>query len=155
MLQKIAYIVKTDANNLWLDSVPEHSCLHCHQNDCGLGILNKSFQQRLSRRQLSHCQRPDNSWGQKLAVGDSVHVCTSEQQVLKAAMWLYLLPLVLLFAFALGYQRLAVLWAWPQSDLILALCGLGGLYCGLLLARWFNAKQAQSWIQIKPITHVL
>lgn len=73
-------------------------------------------------------------------VGEQVVIGLEEIALLKGSLALYLLPLLSMFACTIGYDMLATLIQWSNSEILTVLAGLFGLFIGLIWARRVTVK---------------
>ena len=129
MVEEIATVVACDEAGLWLSTTPVSSCNACQvSDDCGTGIVAKT----LTPRQQQFFVASEL----KLLPGEQVRIGLAEPDLIKAALMVYLLPIVLLLVFALLAATLT-----PAEGLIM-LAGLIGGSLGFGLARYYDKKQA-------------
>ena len=150
MLKKTTVIIKANPDFIWLNNPRSQGCHQCKQQ-CDIGTLNKASEAWFNRQHPSRFPRPQNDWGQQLKVGDTVNIIADEQQVLQAALWLYLLPLLGLLGFALLYQNLAIQWLGTASDGMTAISGFAGLLLGFVLVKFKTQSSQDLEPQIRAV----
>ena len=130
MVEEIATVVSADGNGLWLTTTPVASCNACQaSDDCGTGIVAKTLTPKSLQFYIpSELQ---------LLPGEQVKIGLPEQQLVAAALMVYLVPLLLmLVAVVLGNALLlSELWL-----IVLAIVAGGA---GFLLARRYDQLQQQ------------
>lgn len=128
MVEEIATVVATQAGGVWLTTTPVGTCNACQvSSDCGTGIVTKAMTPRQQRFFLA-TQLP-------LLAGEQVRIGVAEQSLVNAALLVYLLPLVLLLAGALGGTAAAL----PEALVILVSFAAAAL--GFAVARWYGQRQ--------------
>ncbi|KKO44416.1 sigma E positive regulator RseC/MucC [Arsukibacterium ikkense] len=131
MIEQIATVLAVESDGVWLGTTPVSTCNSCQvSNDCGSGIVAKTLTPRQSRFFVAT--------DVPLLPGERVTVATSEQQLVLAALLVYLLPLVLLLGFAL-----LVHFSWQATEGWLVLAAAVGAACGLAMARYYGNKMVQ------------
>jgi sigma-E factor negative regulatory protein RseC len=130
MIEQIATVLAVEKHGVWLGTTPVTTCNACHvSNDCGTGIVAKTMTPRQNRF-FVQTDLP-------LLPGEQVTVATAGEQLVNAALLVYLLPLVLMISSALlVHLTLAAAEGWVMLG---AAAGAG---CGFLLARYFGARMA-------------
>jgi len=120
MLTEQGIVVKANDEFVWVQTQRYTSCQHCGANtSCATASLSKVLGQKASEIKVA------NQLG--VNIGDKVTVGLEEAAFIKTSLLLYLLPLLSLFAAAIGYQSLATYTFFPDHDLLRALAGLIGL----------------------------
>ncbi|MEN8215403.1 MAG: SoxR reducing system RseC family protein [Pseudomonadota bacterium] len=76
-------------------------------------------------------------------VGDQVVIGLEEQALLKSSLALYLMPILGLFAAAIGYEMLVTSAQLPPSEILTVLAGLFGLLAGLKWAKRVTDKMSE------------
>lgn len=120
MIEESGRVVALESGAVWVETLRKSTCSACSANaGCGQGLMDKLGvrQRRGFVRALCDLQ---------LSVGDQVVIGVREDLLLRAALWVYLLPLLGLLAGA-GLGK-SLSWGEPGSI-------FGGLI-GLLLT-WF------------------
>ncbi|WP_372627165.1 SoxR reducing system RseC family protein [Arsukibacterium sp.] len=130
MIEQIATVLAVEKHGVWLGTTPVTTCNACQvSNDCGTGIVAKT----LTPRQTRFFVTTDLA----LLPGEQVTVATAGEQLVTAALLVYLLPLVLMLIAALLVHL-----GWQATEgwvMLAAAAGAGG---GLLLARYYGARMA-------------
>lgn len=130
MIEQIATVLAVEKTGVWLGTTPVATCNACQvSGDCGTGIVAKTMTPRQNRFFVSTTL--------SLLPGEQVTIATPEQQLVNAALLVYLLPLVLLLASAMLVHLI-----WQPAEGWLILAALAGIGCGLLLARYLGSKMA-------------
>ena len=118
-------------------------CSQCAANKgCGTASLSSVLGQKYTQIKVI------NHGGVK--VGDKVVIGLEEQALLKSSVVLYLLPLLSLFVFALGYEMLVTIGEWPRYEPLTILAGILGLFIGLNLAKRI-IRQFSKETKLKPV----
>jgi len=131
MIEESAVVVAIEPNGtLWVEARPQSACGGCAAGGhCGTQALGKVLGRRLVRLRL------DDGLG--AAVGDRVVIGVPEGALLRGAAMLYLMPLLLMFAFAgvaAGF--------WDAADGGVALAGGAGMLAGL---GWARRQSRRPW----------
>lgn len=131
MVEEIATVVGAEQGGLWLSTQPVTSCNACQvSDDCGTGIVTKALTPRQHRFFI-----PTEL---TLLPGEQVRIGISEQGLLRAALMMYLLPLVLMLLAVLIIQQL-----WQPPEGVLMLSAAAGAFAGFALARRFGRSAAE------------
>jgi sigma-E factor negative regulatory protein RseC len=130
MIEQIATVLAVDEGGVWLGTTPVTTCNSCQvSSDCGTGIVAKTLTPRQNRFFVTtHLT---------LLPGEQVKIATTEQQIVIAALLVYLLPLVLMLLLALVADL-----AWQVSEGWTMLAALLGACAGLLIARYYGNNVA-------------
>ena len=95
MLYQRATVVEITENTLSLETERQSSCGQCHlKKGCGTGLLNEHVGKRFS--QITVEKTVDVKPGQQVSLS------IPEQNLLRGAAFMYLLPLLMLFLFAIS-----------------------------------------------------
>lgn len=122
MLEEYGTVVALEDDYAWVETRRGSACGSCDSSaGCGVGSLARFFNQKPSRIRVANTQ--------SARVGQQVRLGLDEQALLRSSLWAYLMPLVLMFAAALGYETLAGTWL-PRGDGYTALAGFAGLAAG-------------------------
>lgn len=122
MLEEIALVVKSTPDRLWIETQTRSSCRHCSSSSgCGTSVLAKLFSVKRNQLQV------ENSLDAKL--GDKVIIGMPDELLIRAAIWVYLLPLLAMVLVTI----LADLSGAGEG--IQSLAGLAGLIIGFILLR--------------------
>ncbi len=117
-------IVKNNAQSIWVTSAQQSACAGCLQKAaCSSHALGSVLKRKPVRVDAL----------MPLDIGDHVLVCIDEKHLVRAALTLYLLPLVAVFA-GVG---LAESWlpATPYTDIWLAISAFASLMLALLVVK--------------------
>jgi sigma-E factor negative regulatory protein RseC len=129
MLEEWGVVVTVDGDFAWVETRRASACGSCSSGAaCGTSVLAKVLGQKPNQVRVRNTRAAQ--------VGDRVLLGVQEQALVRGSLWLYLMPLGLMFAAALGYEALAGQW-WPAGDGYTALAGLAGLALGFF---WINAS---------------
>ncbi|MAA95453.1 MULTISPECIES: SoxR reducing system RseC family protein [unclassified Arsukibacterium] len=130
MIEQIATVLAVEKEGVWLGTTPVTTCNACHASaDCGTGIVAKTMTPRQNRFFVAT--------DLALLPGEQVTVATAGEQLVTAALLVYLLPLVLLVSGALLAHV-----GWQAAEGWVMLAAATGAGCGFLLARHFGARMA-------------
>jgi len=128
MIMQQAYIVGTGGKWAWVEAAPPASCSGCAAGTgCGVASLGRFF----SRRQKP--VRVYNRAGARLR--DKVSVGIPESALLTGSFAVYMVPLILMFVFALAAG--AVTEGRPDGEAITAVAGIAGLAAGFAWLKLF------------------
>lgn len=101
MIEEPGRVITVEAGAVWVETLRKSTCSSCSANaGCGQGMLDKLAikRERGYVRALTSLQ---------LAVGDSVVIGVREDALVRYSLLVYLLPLLGLFAGAMGAEYLA------------------------------------------------
>lgn len=130
MIEQIATVLAVESDGVWLETTPVTTCNACHvSNDCGTGIVAKTMTPRQNRFFII-TELP-------LLPGEQVRVATAGEQLVTAALLVYLLPLLLMILCALLIHL-----GWQAAEGWVMLAAASGAGAGLLLARYYGTKLA-------------
>ncbi|WP_214000446.1 SoxR reducing system RseC family protein [Arsukibacterium sp.] len=130
MIEQIATVLAVESDGVWLGTTPVTTCNACHaSDDCGTGIVAKTMTPRQNRFFVKTAL--------PLLPGEQVKVATAGQQLVIAALLVYLLPLVLMIIAALLVHL-----GWQAAENWVMLAAAVGAVAGLLIARYYGAKMA-------------
>ncbi|MBV2130650.1 SoxR reducing system RseC family protein [Arsukibacterium indicum] len=130
MIEQIATVLAVEPDGVWLETTPVTTCNACQvSDDCGTGIVAKT----MTRRQNRFFVRTTLP----LLAGEQVKVATAGEQLVTAALLVYLLPLVLMMLSALTVHL-----SWQAAEGWVMLAAAIGAGAGLLIARYYGAKMA-------------
>lgn len=120
-------IVAIEADKIWVESINRSACAQCAAKAvCGQSALAR-WAETANLLAIPEVKP-------HLAVGQTVHFQVSGNALVRAALTLYLLPLVLLLLGAgLAFS------VWPHDGVALA-GAVAGLYIGMKLAPWLAVK---------------
>ena len=124
MLEEPSIVVKTDYPHIWINRIQQSACSGCQQQTrCSTAALNGLFKPKPIR---VHAELP-------LQIGDQVIVSVAESSLLRAALIIYLLPLVAIFCGA-GIAD-SLIHTNANADLWIAISGIGSFLLCLLFIR--------------------
>lgn len=137
-VEQPATVVSIQETTVTLSTIRLNTCQQCSMKaGCGQRMLN----------QASSCQRSQIELSKPadlvLSIGQEVQVAIPQSTFLRASMWVFLMPLLVMFAAAYVAQYMAL------SEPVIAIVGLTGLAAGLLLMRR-RMKSLQSHSQWQP-----
>lgn len=126
MIEQTGIVIDTDATSLWVETRAVSGCSSCSSaaGSCSTAAVSKLFAERRVRLRLP------NSLAAR--TGDRVVVGVPEAVLVRAALWAYLLPLLLLIGAAWTAQQLG------GSELIQGSAALVGLVAGFIWLRRIN-----------------
>lgn len=130
-------VVEVDQDNLVLEVVPQSTCGSCSvKQGCGTSVLASSVGQK-----VIHFKLPDTVGA---GVGDRVVLGIPENAVVSGSLMMYLLPLVVMFAVALGADQLLSMQD-ASRDIKIAVSALAGLGISVLLGRRLLSDSPSSY----------
>lgn len=133
MIEERAIVSRLTAAEVWVRAYGPESCPRCAEGKgCGGGVLARL----VGRRRPEVCV---NGQPGDLRPGDTVIVGVDEDVVMRASVWVYLVPLVCMFT-AGSFAQLAL----AAHDLLVAAFGLTGLVGGFLLTHLAGQRAALS-----------
>ena len=128
MVEETGTVIRVAGGTAWVQVERGTTCSHCSaRSGCGVGLLGQVFSRRPPPLEV------DNRLG--AVPGDRVVVGVAGSGLVQGALWMYLLPLVLLVVFAAAGQELAASGLAPGSETPAIAGGLFGLGLGLWAAR--------------------
>ncbi len=137
MLEESGIVVEVNDQVAVIQTQRMATCGHCvSKQQCGHGSFD--FQPG----QLCHTLKVAQTHHPTLKVGDRVVLGLEEQALLNSSIVLYLVPLLCLFAGAIGYEILAMTISLPHSELISVLSGVLGFSLGLIGVNRLTAKMS-------------
>lgn len=130
MIEEAGRVIAVETDAVWVETLRQESCQACSSRaTCGHHLLSASHKgARAQVRALCHLGN--------ISVGDSVRVGIPEKALMHAALRVYLLPLLLLYAGALAGFFVA-------GNDASALLGITGLVAGFLLNRRHDRQHGQ------------
>ncbi|MEQ1437835.1 SoxR reducing system RseC family protein [Fontimonas sp. SYSU GA230001] len=139
MIEERAIVVRVCDGRIWVRAFGPESCPRCAQGrGCGGGVLARLVGR--SRPQV----RVEGSL-QDLRCGDAVIVGVDEAALMRASLWVYLVPLAGMFA-AGAFAHLVL----QAHDLLVAGFGLAGLAGGFAAAR-VASRDAETSPRYRPV----
>ncbi len=128
MVEETGTVIRVAGGTAWVQVERATTCGRCSaRSGCGVGILGRVFSRRPPPLEV------DNRLG--AGPGERVVVGVPGAGLVRGALWMYLLPLVLLVVFAATGQQLAAAGLAPGSEAPAIAGGLAGLGLGLWAAR--------------------
>lgn len=126
MIEEIATVVSTAEQGVWLKTTSSGNCNSCDENKtCGTGLVARA----LTPRDAHFFVFTELS----LLPGEQVKIAVAEENLLKAAAMVYVLPVILLVVFAVVAQAL-----WQPPELLVILSAITGGIIGFLFAQKYN-----------------
>lgn len=137
MIEQTGTVIDTDATSLWVEPRAVSGCSSCGSaaGSCSTAVVSKLFAERRTRLQLP------NSLAAR--TGDQVVIGIPESLLVRAALWAYLLPLLLMVGAALTVQQLG------GTEGMQGLWGVAGLMAGFAGLR-FRSRSACGGTSIQP-----
>lgn len=128
MLHEQGSVVAVEADAIWVETVRASTCGSCKAKaGCGHHLINQQQSGQRARLRV-FCDAP-----QRYQVGDTVQLALPEGALIRGALWVYGLPLLLMFVGALTGSVLPVAF---DADALLGVTGLlMGFWVNRLLAR--------------------
>lgn len=121
MIERQVTVFAVQGDQVWVEAQRTSACSHCGaSNACGTSVLSRWMQNK--NRILLHNTL---DWRE----GEQVIVGMDENELIKAAMRVYLLPIVAMLITALTSSY------YTDSQGLIALSGLGGLLAGFFIMR--------------------
>ncbi|MCG8391702.1 MAG: SoxR reducing system RseC family protein [Pseudomonadales bacterium] len=128
MLEEQGVVVAVEPGAIWVETVRASTCGACQARaGCGHHLINQ--QQSGQRARLRVPSREIHQ------IGDTVTLALPEGALMRGALWVYGLPLVLLFAGALLGAALPV-----EAVDASAVLGMGGLVLGFVVNRVISRR---------------
>lgn len=127
MIEEHGRVVAREPGAIWVETVRASVCASCRARPgCGHSLINRRAGGGRARLRVATEQNFDT--------GDAVVIGVPERALLRAALWVYALPLALLVAGAVLGEALPL----PFDGA--ALLGMVGLGLGFLINRWHGAR---------------
>lgn len=126
MLEETGTVVEAGPEFILVETQSRSACSHCSTDNCTTSVVSKLFGVKRNRLQL------ENSLGAKL--GDRVVIGIRDDLLVKASLWAYLLPLIVML---ISVALVGILGA---GEGLQSLVALGGLVLGLTLVRGSSGK---------------
>lgn len=125
MLTETGQVIAVDKDGLWVETLKKTTCSACAaRHGCGQRVLASASQNMSLIKALFRQDNPD-IW----RVGDTVSIGIEETTLLKAALYVYLGPLLCLLLFVSTGAWLGL------SDGVLAMLAVAGILLGGLIVR--------------------
>lgn len=129
MIEETGKVVRVDGSDAWIETQPSNTCGSCSDaKGCGVSVLASIFGRREIRIKVSN--------EINAVVGQNVIVGIPESGLLLGSLLTYLLPLALLFCFALAGRWLGTVYGLANVEIASILGGLSGLMAGFGLLRY-------------------
>jgi len=133
MIEEIARVVAVDDGYAFVEVTRTSSCNTCNAKQaCGTASLTSMFRFQPPALKLK------NDIDAK--PGDEVIVALPEQTMLTGSFILYIIPLIMLMLFAIGFDFVLGLFFSLETELIQVAGGLIGLVAGLFFVRNYSAR---------------
>jgi len=133
MIEEIARVNAIDGGYAFVEVTRTSSCNSCNARQaCGTASLSRMFRFQPPALKLK------NSIDAK--PGDQVIVALPEQTMLTGSFMLYIIPLIMLMLFAVGFDYVFGLFFSIERELLQVAGGLTGLAAGLFAARKYSAR---------------
>lgn len=130
MIEELGRVLSVEPGAVWVETVRQSACGNCQARaGCGQALLHKlsaGSRQGFIRVLSEHRHQ----------VGDQVVIGIPEDAVVLGSVWLYMVPLLALFLFAMLAQSLGL-----SEPAIVAGASLG-LAAGLALVRWHGRRHS-------------
>ncbi len=140
MLQETGRIIDIEANALWVETMRHSTCNACAaKKGCGQRLLSKITGQSMQLRVLVN---PEDI--NRYQIGGHVVLGIPEGVVVKASLFVYLLPLLLMMVFSGFAHTLAA------NEAVSVLSGLAGLLLGGLCIH-FHSNYCKNDSTLQPI----
>ncbi|NNJ91767.1 MAG: SoxR reducing system RseC family protein [Gammaproteobacteria bacterium] len=148
MIEEIARVVAIDDGYAFVEVTRTSSCNTCNAKQaCGTASLTGMFR----------FQPPALKLKNDIAAnpGDEVIVALPEQTMLTGSFMLYIIPLIMLVLFAIGFDFVLGLFFFIETELIQVAGGLTGLVAGLFIVRKYSARflNDTSMASLVKVTH--
>ncbi len=135
MLEETARVVEQNGSYVWVEAGSRSACGSC--GSCGTSVLGDLFKRRTNRLQVI------NDRDLRVGVGDEVIVGIHETDLVKAAVFAYMIPLLLLVATSITASSLGL------ADSVVMLLGALGLFAGLLLVQYLGRHHPAGHVRVK------
>lgn len=133
MLEHDGKVIEATPVSVLIETERRSACAHCSAGDhCGTSVIAALFGHRVNQVRL------DNSMS--LKVGEGVVIGIPEHQLLRAALWAYMVPMLFMIAFAFIVATAG------YPDLHVVLGSVAGLFSGLYLARVIHSHKLSDGI---------
>ncbi|MCY1286108.1 Protein RseC [compost metagenome] len=130
MIEEAGRVVAVESGAVWVETLRKNTCSGCAANaGCGQGLMDKLGIGSRRGYVRALCDL-------RLAVGDGVVIGVREDLLVRAALLVYLLPLLAFFVFAVVADRLAL------AEPLIILSGLGGFVLAGFAVRWRSRRTA-------------
>jgi sigma-E factor negative regulatory protein RseC len=143
MIQEYGYVVKTDEQFAWVHTQRKSTCGQCAaQKGCGTNVFSKVLGNKHTELKAINAANAK--------VGDTVVLGLRESVLLKSAFIMYMLPLLMMFIFAVFTQFIFNAVGNEASQFWIGIFAVTGLLLGFVYARYF-AKQHQTDSEYHPV----
>lgn len=143
MLEEKGVVVETNDEFAWVETQRQQACGHCaSKSSCGTASLASVLGQKTTVVKAVNSIHAN--------IGDNVIVAIGEQVLLRSALLMYLVPLLLMFAFAGGYEMLTQQNWLAHHEGWTIVSGALGFGLGLLWLNYLNHNLAHRR-QYQPI----
>jgi sigma-E factor negative regulatory protein RseC len=126
MLEETGTVLEAGTEFILVETQSRSACSHCSTDSCTTSVISKLFGVKRNRFHL------ENSLGAK--IGDRVVIGIRDDLLVKASLWAYLLPLVVMLVCVALAGTLGVGEGWQS------LVAMGGLTLGFYLVRGSTGK---------------
>ena len=140
MLRESGRVVALDQDALWVETIQQSTCGSCiAQKGCGQSLLSRLGVKPVYLRVLLE-GRP----AQNYRVNDVIQLGIADDVVVKGSLLAYLLPLLLMFVFALAaYSTMG-------NELATILSAVVGFFLGAISVRW-HARYYRNHSSYQPV----
>ena len=122
MIEEAVRVVEQDGYYVWVETISNSTCNSCgSQSRCGTSVLSSLFKQRRNRLRVIN--------GLNLQTGEQAILGMNEQDLVKAAFYVYMLPVLLMVVIGLVANAYGL-----GDNTVILLCMLG-LVADFLLVR--------------------
>lgn len=135
MIEETATVIQCEGELAWVETVRKSACEACSvKKGCGTSVLASVVGNKPTRlRVVNECHAQ---------VGDEVTIGIHESAMLRGAMLVYMVPILVMFGFALLAELLANQLLFSSTETFVILAGLAGLVAGLLWVKRHTANFA-------------
>lgn len=128
MLTEPGIVVAVASDALWVETIQQSTCSTCAaQKGCGQKLLSKMGTSSTQLKVSLEAHDP-----KVYQVGDSVTVAIAAETVLKSSLFIYFLPLLMMFAFA-GFAHTFI-----HNEIASVVLGILGLLMGGVVIRYHS-----------------
>lgn len=121
MLEETGTVVDVQQQRMWVETIARSSCSACGTASCSTSVISKLFSMRRNLLELRT--------GLDAKPGDQVVIGIPDRLLVRASIWAYIAPLIMMVGATLVAQLLGA------GDALQALCAAAGLAVGFLLVR--------------------
>jgi len=148
MITETGRVVAVEPDSLWVETIRQNTCGSCvAQKGCGHGLMNKLTSRNHQAHHVRALVDPTDSQGYSL--NDEVEIAVAEHVLVKAALFVYLAPLLALLAGAITASQLGL------SDGFVALGAFFGFVFGLFIVRlhaWLTRNDVSQQPRVVGLT---